>query len=79
MDITHSLDLFRDKLNLTCRLKEYRTAKNLSQTELSLLSGVPLRTIKAYEQGSVDIAKAQAETLYALSQTLNCSIEDLIK
>jgi hypothetical protein len=79
MDITRSLDLFRDKLNLTCRLKDYRLAKNLSQTQLSLLSGVPLRTIKAYEQGSVDIAKAQGETLYALSQTLNCSIEDLIK
>ena len=35
--------------------------------------------IKAYEQGTVDIAKAQAETLYSLAQTLHCTIEELIR
>lgn len=79
MDITHTLDLFRPHLNLSCTLKEIRSAQKLSQSQLSILSGVPVRTIKAYEQGSVDIAKAQAETLFALAQTLHCTIEDLIK
>lgn len=79
MDVTHSLDLFCPRLNLSCPLKEIRSARKLSQSQLSLLSGVPVRTIKAYEQGSVDIAKAQAETLFALAQALHCTIEDLIK
>ena len=41
--------------------------------------GVSLRAFKAYEQGKLEILKAKSETLYKLSKTLNCSIEDLIK
>lgn len=78
MDITRSLDLFRPNLNIRCPLKELRLMHNLSQAELAILSGVSIRTIKAYEQGTVDISKAQADTLYALSQSLHCTIEDLI-
>lgn len=78
MDIRQSVDLFASKLKPTCALKSLRMAKHLSQRDLSLLSGVPVRNIKAYEQGKVEIGKAQAETLYALSKVLNCSIEDLI-
>lgn len=78
MDITHSLDLFRPHLFMRCPLKELRLMNNLSQSELAVLSGVSIRTIKAYEQGTVDISKAQADTLYALSQSLHCTIEDLI-
>ena len=62
-----------------CPLKSIRQKRKLSQTQLSSLSNVPLRTIKAYEQGTVDIAKAQAETLYSLAQTLHCTIEELIR
>ena len=79
MDITHSMDLIAKHLKPVCPLKKIRQRRGLSQTQLANLSNVPLRTIKSYEQGTVDIAKAQAETLYALAQTLNCSIEDLIK
>ena len=43
------------------------------------ISGVPLRTVKAYEQEKLDISKAQADTLYKLARTFNCTIEDLIK
>lgn len=78
MDISHSVELFLSHLPLHCPLKELRTKKKLGRSDLALLSNVPLRTIKAYEQGSVDISKAQAETLYALAQTLGCTIEDLI-
>ena len=78
MDITHSMDLIAKYLKPVCPLKEIRQRHGLSQTQLANLSNVPLRTIKSYEQGTVDIAKAQAETLYALAQILNCSIEDLI-
>lgn len=77
-DITNSLDLYRSRLNTECRLKTLRTKKKLSQSQLAVLSGVPVRTIKAYEQGKVDICKAQAETLYAIAKVLNCTIEDLL-
>ena len=79
MDIMHSMDLVAKYLKPICALKVIRQKCKFSQTQLANLSNVPLRTIKAYEQGTVDIAKAQAETLYSLAQTLNCTIEDLIQ
>ena len=79
MDEMRAVDLFKSKLNMEQPLKRFRKQRKLSQNELSLLSGVPVRTIKSYEQGTADIAKAQAETLYALSRTLGCAIEDLIQ
>ena len=78
MDIRQSVDLFASRLKIESSLKRLRTAKHISQSQLSILSGIPLRNIKAYEQGKIDISKAQAETLYALSKTLNCTIEDLL-
>ena len=78
MDISQSLELFKSRLPTYCPLKELRKQRHFSQAELAVLSGVPIRTIKSYEQGTADIAKAQAETLYALSRTLGCTIENLI-
>ena len=60
-------------------LKILRNKRRLSQVELSKISNVSLRSIKAYEQGKLDISKAQGDTLYKLSKTLDCSIENLIK
>lgn len=79
MDISKTVELIASRLPKTNRLKEFRQVKKLSQSQLSLLSGVPVRSIKAYEQGSIDISKAQGDTLYALATVLGCSIEDLIK
>ncbi|MGN0744537.1 MAG: helix-turn-helix domain-containing protein [Christensenellales bacterium] len=78
MDITKSVELIKSHLSNVSPLRYFRSKKKLSQSDLAILSGVPLRSIKAYEQGTVDIANAQAETLYALSKVLDCSIEDLI-
>lgn len=79
MDISKSLELFTSRLPQIYPLKKFRQQKKWSQSDLSLLSGVPVRTIKSYEQGTADISRAQADTLYALSQALGCTIEDLIK
>ena len=64
---------------MNAKLKILRKKKGYSQKSLALLSNIPLRTIKAYEEGTLDIAKVQCETIYKLSKTLNCTIEDLIK
>lgn len=78
MDILKVMELFARRLQKESSLKKKRKELGYSQNDLALLSGVPIRTIRAYEQGNVDIAKGEAETLYALSKALGCSIEDLI-
>ena len=60
-------------------LKQIRLKRQLSQKQLSVLSGVKLRNIECYEQGDISIKNAKAETLYALSKTLDCTIEDLLR
>lgn len=60
-------------------LKRFRLQNGLSQKELSVESNVSLRSIQMYEQKNRDINKASVETIYMLSKTLNCKIEDLIE
>lgn len=79
MDETATVELIQKSMQQECTLKILRKKWQLSQTELAKISGVPVRTIKAYEQEKLDISKAQADTLYKLARTLNCTIEDLIK
>lgn len=78
MDITHIIDVYKEKFRKYNPLKEYRKATKLSQDDLSLLTDIPARTIRAYEQGKLDLSKAQADTVLILAKTLGCSYEDLI-
>lgn len=59
-------------------LKRIREEKNLTQLQLSEISGVNLRTLQYYEQGYKDINKAQGITLHNIAQALKCNIEDLL-
>ena len=63
----------------TSALKTLRKKRKLTQEQLAILSGVNIRTIRSYEQGANDLAKAQGETLLMLAKALNCSVEDLLK
>lgn len=60
-------------------LKQIRESLNISQSELAEKSGVSVRMIQYYEQGVKDINKAQAITVYKLSEALECSVEDLLE
>ena len=60
-------------------LQYYRKLSKLSQGELSLKSGVKLRTLQEYEILSRDISKASVRTLILLSKALNCKITDLLE
>ena len=80
------ISLFREKMDSfmatiikDTKLKQIREANELSQSELSKLSGVNLRSIQMYEQRKNDIDKAQGQTLYKLSVVLCCEIEDLLE
>ena len=82
MDITQfieSMDRRYNEVVLDTKLKKIRESRQISQTELSKLSGVSLRSIQLYEQKVNDIDKAQAQTLYKLSRVLGCAIEDLLE
>ena len=81
----HEADLMRFVEAMDERLKARKTnleilRKNagLSQTQLSDLSGVNVRSIQAYEQRQIDISKAQFNILDALARTLGCFVYDLM-
>ena len=60
-------------------LQRIRKEQGLSQTMLAEYSGVNVRQIKAYEQGTRDINKAEALTVYKLASALSCSMEELLE
>lgn len=82
MDISAFIDtmeLFYEKNTSETKLKRIRESRGLTQAELSVASGVKLRSIQMYEQRMNDIDKAQAQTLYKISRVLGCSVEDLLE
>lgn len=60
------------------KLKAIRVTARLSQAELSIKSGVPIKCIGNYEQGRRELNHARADILYRLAEALNCSMYDLL-
>ena len=60
-------------------MKRIRAAYGCTQAELARKSNVSLRSIQMYEQRNKDINKASVDTVYRLSKTLGCAMEDLIE
>lgn len=61
------------------KLRRLRVSKGYSQSELSAFSGVPIQTLRRYEQSAAPINNAKLKTLVALCRYLNCKIEDIIE
>lgn len=57
------------------RLKELRTANNMTQQELSKKSGIPQNTISMIENGQR--TNPGVETLYPLCAALGCTLSDM--
>lgn len=60
-------------------LQDMRKKAKLSQSELSAVSGIKLRTIQQYESGQRSIDKAKLDTLCTLALACQCSVYDLIE
>ena len=60
------------------KLQKLRFAKGLSQKQLSVISGVSVRSIQCYEQHQRDINNAHLNTLCDLCIALDCKITDII-
>ena len=71
-------DILREKLPET-RLRRIRSAYGCSQSRLSEMSGVGLRSIQMYEQRRKSINRAEAESVLRLARALGCEIEDIME
>jgi transcriptional regulator with XRE-family HTH domain len=61
------------------KLKELRTAKKMSQGELSEKSGISIRVLQNYEQGVRDLNGIGIKRAKPLADALGVRIEDLIE
>lgn len=69
----------RNKAKSKTNLYKIRSARGLTQKQLSDASGVSLRMIQLYEQKQNDISKAQAGMVIALAKALGCEARELIE
>ena len=60
------------------KLKEKREAAGISQSALAELTGISVRVIQNYEQGTRPLNGARAITVYKIAKALKCNVEDLI-
>ena len=65
-------------MNELNKLQQFRKENNLTQQELSTLSGIQLNTIKALEQGVSQLSNAKASTVRALAKVLDITMEEII-
>ena len=59
-------------------LKTARKNAGLTQRELAEKSGVPLRTIRAYEQSRIVGGRASAQGMYNIASVLGCPLDYLL-
>ena len=60
------------------KLKEKRQSAGLSQFQLAEKTGINVRTIQHYEQGSKIFDHARIDTILKCCIALNCKLEDIL-
>ena len=60
-------------------LKRRRLQAGLSQSQLALLSGIPVRTLQQYEQRQKNINRARVDYIISLAHVLSCSPQLLLE
>lgn len=63
---------------INSKLKKARIVSGITQSELSDLSGVNIKSITSYEQNPEKLSRASIETVILLADSLGCEIEDII-
>lgn len=71
--------MVRIKEDTMNKLKQTREAAGITQAELAKLTGISVRVIQNYEQGTRPLNGARAITVYQIAKALNCTIEDLLE
>ena len=79
-DISKFLDIAQKRIRLPENpLKERRKSSGLTQAALAQKADVPLRLIRAYEQGSVKLSHAESGTALRLARALGCRVEEIVE
>lgn len=60
------------------KLQAARNAAGLSQSQLATASGINVRMIQYYEQGSKDLNAAKITTILKLCNALHCRLSDIL-
>lgn len=60
------------------KLKEKRQAAGFTQSQLAEKTGINIRTIQHYEQGSKIFDHARIDTILKCCVALNCKLEDIL-
>ncbi len=71
--------ILANKAATPTRLQKLRKAQELTQKQLSDLSGVSLRMIQLYEQRQNDINQASAQTINSLARALWCNFYEIME
>lgn len=61
------------------QLRRMREKRGITQAKLSEMSGVNLRTVKAYDSGERDINGAAAMTVKNLADAIGCQMEEIME
>lgn len=64
---------------MTKKLKAWRQAKGMSQSQLAEKTGINLRTIQHYEQGSKNFDHARIDTIMRVCVALDCRLDDILE
>lgn len=64
---------------MTKKLKEMRKARGLSQAQLAEKTGINVRTLQHYEQGSKNFDHARIDSILRVCIALDCKLENIIE
>lgn len=64
---------------MTKKLKEMRKARGLSQAQLAEKTGINVRTLQHYEQGSKNFDHARVDSILRVCIALDCKLEDIVE
>ena len=82
MDISAAILKMRElsqNARVDTSLKKLRQRAGLSQSQLAVETGIPVKTIQQYEQRRKDINKAQVEYVIRLSKALCCEPQEILE
>lgn len=72
LKLVEVLDSWYHQFHPQTRLQSLRQQAHLSQSQLAVLSGIPLRTLQQYEQRQKNLNAGRADTVLSLSRVLHC-------
>jgi transcriptional regulator with XRE-family HTH domain len=71
-----TVELFRNRINIGCRIAGIRKVRNLSQTELAIQTGMTQSNISRIESGKYSTT---LDVIFRIAQVLDCEIAFILR